>query len=146
MKDIIHQLHAGAYSCVIWNEEVRTFTRSGISDLYDLFVVNPDFLQGASIAEKVVGKAAASLIILGKVKEVYTDVISLSALILLRKTNISVAFGQVVPYIMNADRTDWCPMERICYEEKFPLDIFHKIDEYLRWQKIYNVYGMVYRN
>ena len=41
---------------------IRTFTQRGVADLYDLLVTEPDFLQGASIADKVIGKAAASLI------------------------------------------------------------------------------------
>lgn len=46
---------------------IRTFTQRGVADLYDLLVTEPDFLQSASIADKVIGKAAASLMVLGGV-------------------------------------------------------------------------------
>ena len=60
MKELIDMLHAGEYSCVIANgERIRTFTRRGVADLYDLLVQEPEFLHGAFVADKVVGKAAA---------------------------------------------------------------------------------------
>ena len=71
MKELIEQLNQGNYSCVIANgNQVRTFTRRGVADLYDLLKQEPEFLQGASIADKVIGKAAASILIIGQAKEV----------------------------------------------------------------------------
>lgn len=46
-------------------DRIRTFTRRGVADLYDLLVQEPEFLHGASVADKVIGKAAASLMVLG---------------------------------------------------------------------------------
>lgn len=75
MEELINLLHSGGYSCVIANGEVhRTFTQRGVADLYDLLTQEPDFLRGASIADKVVGKGAAALMILGGIKELYTDI------------------------------------------------------------------------
>ena len=45
-------------------------------------------MRGAQIADKVIGKAAAVLMVLGRVQEVYTDIISEPALVLLRRANI----------------------------------------------------------
>ena len=72
MDELIRLLHEGGYSCVIRKEEIRTFTQRGVADLYDLLNQHPVFLHGAQVADKVVGKAAAALMVLGGVREVYT--------------------------------------------------------------------------
>lgn len=135
MEEIIEMLHQGGYSCVIANTEVRTFSQRGIADLYNLLSNDTDFLNGALIADKVVGKAAAALMILGKIKEVHADVISLSALMLLRDANIKVDFGRAVPFIQNRDQTDWCPMERICYKGRSAEAILPLIDNFITKMK-----------
>lgn len=56
-------------------DRIRTFTRRGVADLYDLLVQEPEFLHGAFVADKVIGKAAASLMVLGGVRQVYTRTI-----------------------------------------------------------------------
>lgn len=70
MEKIIDLLHSGGYSCVIGNgTEIRTFTQRGVADLYDLFRQDPSFMKGAGIADKVIGKAAAGLMVLGGIRQ-----------------------------------------------------------------------------
>lgn len=77
MESIIDILHKGGYSCVMKNrEEVRTFTQRGVADLYDLYQADSAFMKGAAIADKVIGKGAAALMVLGGFKTVYADIIS----------------------------------------------------------------------
>lgn len=117
MEELINLLHSGGYSCVIANKGIRrTFTQRGVADLYDLLTLEPDFLQGASIADKVVGKGAAALMILGGIKELYTDIVSSKALELFRQSAVKVDFKQEVPFIWNRDHTGWCPVETMCSE------------------------------
>ncbi|SBV91149.1 DUF1893 domain-containing protein [uncultured Dysgonomonas sp.] len=132
MNELIKILHDGDYSCVVRNyDETYTFTQRGVSDLYDMVKNKPGFLKGASIADKVVGKAAAALMILGGIDQLYTDIISLSALILLREASIEADFKRVVPFISNRDKTGWCPLERLCYNESSAEAILPLIDEFL---------------
>ena len=57
MEELINLLHTGGYSCTIANGgKIRTFTQRGVADLYDLLTQEPEFLKGALIADKVVGK------------------------------------------------------------------------------------------
>lgn len=115
IERLIDLLHTGGYSCVVMSRrEVRTFTQRGVADLYDLYRENPSFMKGASIADKVVGKGAAALMVLGKVETVYADVISTPALTLLREANVEVIFRQEVPFIENREKTGWCPLESAC--------------------------------
>ena len=108
MEKIIDLLHSGGYSCVIGNgTEIRTFTQRGVADLYDLFRQDPSFMKGACIADKVIGKAAAGLMVLGGIRQVYADVISQPALALLHNANIEVSYVRLVPFIENRDKSGW---------------------------------------
>lgn len=65
-KVLIERLDAEQCSCVIYNGgETRLFWERGVQDLYRLLKTEPDFLRGAFIADKVIGKAAAALMALG---------------------------------------------------------------------------------
>lgn len=115
MESIIDILHKGGYSCVMKNrEEVRTFTQRGVADLYDLYQADSAFMKGAAIADKVIGKGAAALMVLGGFKTVYADIISTPALALLCEAGIETTFAQEVPHIINRDKTGWCPLETAC--------------------------------
>ena len=79
-QQLKERLLAEQCSCVIYNRgEVRIFRERGVKDLYRLLKEEPEFLAGASMADKVVGKAAAALLALGGVREVFALVISLPA-------------------------------------------------------------------
>lgn len=133
MEELISLLHSGGYSCVIANEQnIRTFTQRGVSDLYDLLTQEPEFLKGAQIADKVVGKGAAALMILGGIKELYTDIVSSKALDLFQTSDVKIDFAQEVPFIWNRDHTGWCPVETLCSEEKSAETILPLISEFLQ--------------
>ena len=83
MEELIRTLREGGYSCVIRNGSMqRVFTRRGVADLYDLLMNDTSFLHGAWIADKVVGKAAVSLMILGGVERLHTGAVSYTHLTL----------------------------------------------------------------
>lgn len=65
-QQIINLLQSEQCSCVIRKgDTIRIFRKRGVQDLYRLLKDDPDFLKGAFVADKVVGKAAAALMILG---------------------------------------------------------------------------------
>lgn len=137
MNKIISILHYESYSCVVENfDQIYTFTGEGISDLYDMVTNKHCFLKEAVIANKIVGKAAAALMILGKVDRVYAEVISLSALVMLRHARIETDFGQVVVGIRNRDNTDWCPLEKMCYQKESLEEILQQVEEFRKNTKI----------
>lgn len=131
MEEIIELLHREQCSCVIANGTIRTFHQRGVADLYELLNREPEFLQGSSVADKVIGKAAAALMVLGGVKEIYAGVISEPALALLQEAGVEVRFGQAVDHIINRTRTGWCPLETICYEIKTAPEILPRIREFM---------------
>ena len=94
LKEILHSRNC---SCVVENRgAVRIFYNRGIKDLYTIYTTEPTLLCGAKIADKVVGRAAAALMILGGVECLYTDVISDLALDLLNNSSIKVSYNRSV--------------------------------------------------
>ena len=70
-------------------------------------------LEESYIADKVIGKAAAIIIVLSNVKMVYTKMISKQALELLEEFNIQIEYIDKVEYIENRDKTGLCPLEKL---------------------------------
>lgn len=114
-EQIITLLHASACSCVIANgERIESFHERGVKDLHRLLCDDKALLDGAVIADKVVGKGAAALMIAGGVKEVYADVMSRAALSLFQSHDLKVEYGLLVDNIINRAGTDICPVEKLC--------------------------------
>ncbi|MDE6112393.1 MAG: DUF1893 domain-containing protein [Bacteroidales bacterium] len=135
MQTLIDLLHAQGCSCVIRNgTEVRTFRQRGVADLYDLYLNEPAFLQGADIADKVVGKGAAALMRLGGIRRIYADVLSEPAAELLKAGNIPTACGRQVPHIVNRRGDGFCPLETACMEVPFEriFPVIRQFVEHLR--------------
>lgn len=111
MHALIHLLHEEKCSLVVAQDIIRTFNGRGVSDLFHLLNEESEWLRWSRVADKIVGKGAAALMISGGVKEVYADVISQPALQLLHLEGILVAYGQLVPRIINREGTGQCPLE-----------------------------------
>ena len=136
MPDLFDILQTGHYSLVVRNGKMKTFTGRGVSDLYRLYSEDSAFLQGAEIADKVVGKAAASLMILGGVRKLQTGTVSRLALELLRKYPVEVSFQQEVPHIENRSKTGWCPLESRCRDLQTPQECLSAITGFINEQKL----------
>ena len=80
-------------SCVILGgDRLSIYRRRGVRDLLTLLDDNPGRLNGAFVADKVVGKGAAAIMIAGGVCGVYAGVISRPALRLLRDASVQVEY------------------------------------------------------
>ena len=122
MDELIRLLNEGNYSCVVrQGEETRTFSRRGVSDLYDLYATDRAFLKGA-----------AALMVLGGVSRVWTRVVSTPALALLRKGGVEVAYAEEVPCIINRTRTGRCPLETLCDVSDNPVELYPVIEDFVR--------------
>lgn len=131
MDELVRILQDGNHSLVIAGDGIRTFDGRGISDLYGLLTEHPDWLRGASVADKVVGKGAAALLILGGVRELFAGVISASALGLLQGSGMSVCFGKEVPYIINRNSDGICSVERLCKDCVTATECLPLIEEFV---------------
>lgn len=114
-QQAIATLHATRCSCVIANgSRLEQFHERGVKDLHHLLHNDKALLDGAFIADKVVGKGAAALMIAGGVKEVYASVMSRAALSLFQSHGLEVEYGLLVDNIINRAGTDICPVEKLC--------------------------------
>ena len=135
MKDLIRILREGNHSLVVFKNEISTYDGRGVSDLFRLLHEQPEVLEGASLADKIVGKGAAALMALGKVKEVYADIISQPALMLLEQEGIRATYGKQVSHIINRAGTGMCPVETRCLPCQTPAECLEQIKAFLEEMK-----------
>ena len=133
LKQLRHILHTTNCSCVIANgDKIESFYQRGIKDLYELLHSNRSLLEGATIADKVIGKGAAALMIAGGVTMVYADVISEPAMELFKQHSIKVEYDKKVANIINRRGDGICPVEERCAECKTIEECLVKIDEFIK--------------
>ena len=112
--------------------EVREFHRKGVIDLFTLVTAEPDFLQGGKIADRVIGRGAALLLIKGGIKEVFAYVISEPALEVLHANNIIVNYISLQLNIINRTGDGICPVEKLTADIDSPEEAYKKIKEFLK--------------
>lgn len=131
-QQLKERLFAEKCSCVIRSGgETRLFHERGVKDLFRLLREEPQFLHGAFVADKVVGKGAAALMILGGVEEVFAGVISEPAIELFQRAQVRVTYTQLVPHIINRAKTDLCPLEKRCSEAATAAACLPLIEEFV---------------
>lgn len=136
IEALVGILHTENCSCVIFNAGIISrYHQKGVKDLFTLLNNEPEKLDGAIIADKVIGKGAAALMILGKVKRVYADVISQPALSLFNNARIEVSYGMCVPNIINRTKTGICPVETLCIKCKTPEECLPLITQFINENK-----------
>lgn len=132
MKELIDILHNERLTLVVKSADgtIHRFTQRGVKDLLTLVTQSPEILNGSSIADKAVGKAAAACMVQGGVMHVWADVMSEPALALLQDHGVKAECGQLVHHIINRTGDDWCPMERLSRGLDDPEAIIQKIQDF----------------
>lgn len=112
MQHLIEILRREKCSLVVKNHGiVTTYSKPGVRDLEHLLDHEPEVLQGAVIADKVIGKAAAAMVVVGGVKELYAEVMSKKAIPFLDEAGIAYSYGTLVDTIK--EEGDRCQLEKI---------------------------------
>lgn len=108
----IELLSESEYTCVLCkDDEVITSAEHGVKPLIEWLESDAEF-GGFCAADKVVGKAAASLYVLLGVSAVYAPVMSNLAIETLSKHGIEPFYDLSVEAIRNRAGNDFCPMEK----------------------------------
>ncbi len=117
LKEILHEKNA---SLVVGyaNGEVKEYYKNRINDIKDILHEDEKALEGAVIADKVIGKVASSVLVVAGVKEIYTDVLSRYAVPVLEENHIKYEYEKLVPYVQNNAKDGMCPMENKFRDEK----------------------------
>ncbi len=135
VEELAARLHKGGRSLVLARgTSIRSFDGRGVADLYRLLTEEPATLRGASVADKVVGKAAAALMALGGVRELHADVISEAAFPLLATQGVHVSYVRRVPGIRNRSNTGPCPAEASCEGCRTAEECLVRIREFIEKQ------------
>ena len=90
---------------------LATGRQEGLVDLLALVDTLTGELRGASLADKVVGKAAAMVACHAGVVAVYSPLMGRAALDTLRERGIEVEYARLVPAISNKAGTGLCLLE-----------------------------------
>lgn len=93
------------------NGECKEYYHRRVEDIVAILKENQDALNGATIADKVIGKVAGSILTVAKVEAIYADTISKFAIPVLEQNNIKYEYNKKVEFVQNNDKTGMCPME-----------------------------------
>lgn len=86
---------------------------SGVAGLIQAIESINGSLHSSSVADKIVGRAAALLLIYSHVSEVYAVTMSKWGLTALEEAGIKAEYDNLVPKILNRRGDDICPFEKI---------------------------------
>jgi len=71
-----------------------------------------DKLEGATVADRVVGKAVAFLCVYAKIRAVYAAVLSRKAQAVLKKDGITCQWNELVENVLDSNKSGMCPFEK----------------------------------
>ncbi len=84
-------------------------------------------LVGSSVADKVVGRAAAMLCIYSQVAHVFANILSKEGKRVFEKNNVPYEYERLVPNILNYNRHDVCPFEKLAIKIKNPEETYREL-------------------
>lgn len=86
-------------------------------------------LAGSSVADKIVGEAAAHLCVYSRVAMVFAATLSKCGKDLLEKNNVYYEYGNLVPHILNISKTDLCPFEKRVEGSRSPKEAYERLKQ-----------------
>lgn len=108
----------GEYTCVLLvNGEEYCSRERGVKPLLSLLQTGNSFV-GAIAADKTVGAGAAHLYVLLGIHALWANIISESAIQILKKHNVQILYGECVPHIINRQGNGICPIESAVTDAK----------------------------
>lgn len=130
-KDLLTKEHL-ALVIVKHGEAIFKSNEKGITPLYTAVNEIKESMKGASVADKVIGKAAAMLCSYAGINELYTNLISEKAIDVLNKTEITYQFNNICSFIKNRNNTGMCPVETLASNTECIEDLLYEIHEFLK--------------
>lgn len=89
-------------------------------------------LEGASLADRVAGKALALLCAYAKIKEVYAALLSRKAQDVFKQNHIGYHYNQLVDNILNQTKSDLCPFEKAAQNLSDPAKAYQTFETLLK--------------
>lgn len=99
-----------------------TSEKRGVAPILEKIDNDPDFFSSASVADRVIGKAAAMLLEKYGVSEIFASVTSRHAKAYLDDKSVIFTYDKLVDCIINRQGTDMCPMEKSVLDTNDPVE------------------------
>lgn len=96
-------------TCVVYSDEPHLYFDKGVQPLFK--ALEEKRLKNAYVADRVIGKGAAMLLIYGEAAAVHAELISIHAKEYFDRHGIEYSFDKLCPYIQNRAGSGMCPME-----------------------------------
>lgn len=114
MEEAKRLIQDGKAECVlIKNDTIYGQERGhGLSPLLVMYDDHREAMVGATLVDKVIGRAAAAIAICGKVKHVHGELMSEDAVEFLSDNGITTSYTTLVHRILNRKRDGLCPLEQ----------------------------------
>ncbi len=137
MKDleiVKKRLHSEnlALSVVKDSEVIFESKNRGISGFLQALEKFGDRLKGASVADKVVGKAIALLCVYAGIKAVYASTLSKEARTVFERHKIPFEWDMLVEKILDANKVEACPFEKTAINISDPEEAYIKFKDLQR--------------
>ena len=137
MKDIEKAkefLEKGNYTFVAVKDNtiIAASQENGIRPLMKILRKNKSLLKGSSVADKIIGKAAALLALYAKIKELHGYTMSKSAIEILSDKDLPFTYDHEAKYILNNTSDGMCPMEKATININKPSKAFAALEETIK--------------
>jgi hypothetical protein len=114
--------------CITKNgETIFETTSHGISGFLMAIQTLENKLEGAYVADRVVGKAIALLCVYAKIKGVHASTISKKAKQLLEENTVHVEWENLVENVLDPNKTTTCPFEKLAAKTSDPEEAYSKL-------------------
>lgn len=109
-KEILNQCNCSLVS--VKNGYIYISNYNGLLTIMEKLTDDPQFFKDSSVADIIVGKAAALLLVIGKVRLVYASIISEEAVEIFIEYKIPFEFETIVPFITEDQTQDGFLLEQ----------------------------------
>lgn len=116
---------------------IKTSHERGVIPMLEIIRDYQNILADTVIADKIIGKAAALLLVGHKVKQIYAEVLSQQAKEVLDQYSIVYQYEKYVAYIQNRSKDGQCPMEKLTQNINDPQIAYSSILQY--YQEVLNI-------
>lgn len=116
---------------IVKNKKVIFKTKKqGVNGFLDAIALLNKELNKASVADKIIGVAAAMLCVYSGISSVFAQTISESGIKILKEKNIDFFYEKMVSNILNRKKTDVCPFEKLAIKSKTSKEAYDKLKEF----------------
>lgn len=92
-------------------------------------------LNGASVADRVAGKALALLCVYAGIRQIYTEVLSRKAQAVFDDNKILYEWKEIIDNILDLDKVGVCPFEKVAADISDPIEFFAAFKTLLKKMK-----------